>query len=215
MTNFATPTNLRELYSRFLLEKRCLDGISGTTLKWYEHGWNFFGIGSWPVLIDPTRLETTRIPEERALDILIHDRVNLLASEGKPKGTINSYLVALNSFLNWAWTEKYLLKQLKIESLESEERTAATVFTNGHVKRLVRFVPETINDARIRVISLLTLDCGITLNEALHLNKADIDYPNCLLRLRDGDQSRIVWMSPTMVDLLNLNSEVRAPFPSA
>ena len=91
--------------------------------------------------------------------------------------------------------------RLWIESLEIEE-SPLSPFTIGHVKRLIRFIPQTINDARIRVMALLTLDCGATLNEGLQLSKADIDYPNCVLRVHDGHKRRVVWMSPRMADLL-------------
>ena len=98
----------------------------------------------------------------------------------------NTYICAMNAYWKWAG-DQYHLAYLK-----EEEKVLATL-TADHVKRLLHFTPKGRNLKRAHTLTLLLLDTGLRMAEALSLRWERIDMDNMVLTVHGkGGKHRIV-----------------------
>ena len=145
-------TNWYQDYTRFVQ----LKGLAGRTRQTY-YGWVDQLADHYP------KDELPELPPERVLDFLIH-----LQDERKLKSsTINQAICALRTLyrdhlaVDWDIWKK--IKLLRDEPLPH-------VLTRNEVNRFLR----TFRDARYRAYCTLVYQCGLRLNEAIHIKVKDV-----------------------------------------
>jgi integrase len=96
----------------------------------------------------------------------------------------NIHIRSMNAFFRWSGEKP-------IPKLKAEEKIPAT-FSTSDLQRLLRFKPRT-RHRRTYLLTLLLLDTGLRISEALSLRMSDIDLDNMLLSVKGkGGKSRLV-----------------------
>jgi integrase/recombinase XerD len=96
----------------------------------------------------------------------------------------NMYIRSMNAFFNWGGNPP-------IRKLREEEKVPPT-FGPSDVQKLLRYKPSP-SERRINNLVLLLLDTGVRINEALSLQRADVDFDNLLFLVRGkGKKERMV-----------------------
>ena len=160
---------------QFTLERKYLKNVTPRTLAWYAYSFKAFegAIGSKAEIV-------TRISE--------------LRNRGVKPISINCYLRCINAYFRWLHQE-HNREMLKIPRLKEEQKILATL-TPEHVNRLLQFRPKGRNLMRAHTLTLLLLDTGLRVSEALGLNWDHVDLDNLVLRvLGKGGKHRVVPIS--------------------
>jgi integrase/recombinase XerD len=194
---------LGEAFSRFEQDKR-IQNVSHKTQEVYENTWKFFG----------RHLET--FGEQTGTDLDFEAPSNrkawekrivnlcMTAIDDRQRGerpvspiTVNVYLRVINTFLKWLKVEDEFLKfDWKIKPLEVPTGDRREIFTDEDVEALQKFKPTSFNQTRAWTISMLMLDSGVRIEEALSLTVPDIDYDGDIIRIvGKGNKSRPVPIS--------------------
>lgn len=96
----------------------------------------------------------------------------------------NIYVRSLNAFFNWAG-------QQPIRKLKEEDKVPPT-FSPSDIQKLIRYKPRSC-ERRIYTLVMLLLDTGVRINEALSLQRADVDLDNLLFLVKGkGRKERLV-----------------------
>jgi integrase/recombinase XerD len=96
----------------------------------------------------------------------------------------NIHIRSLNALFRWAGHPP--IRKLK------EEEVIPPTFSPADVQKLVRYKPRA-RDKRIFTLMLLLLDTGVRINEALSLQKSDLDLDNLVFRVSGkGRKERLV-----------------------
>jgi integrase/recombinase XerD len=182
---------MQELYQQFIRERVAFKGVSDPTVEWYKLSFAAFS----------PALENKR-PEQIDKGCLLSEVERLIAKGLRPV-SINSYARSINAFLNWLREEKLLNNPVRIPKMK-EEIPVYQTWTPEHVGRLLRFKAGCHSLRRVQVLSLLTLDCGLRLSEALYLSPEDLDLESLLLRVRraKGKKQRLVPVSTEIAKIV-------------
>jgi integrase/recombinase XerD len=99
----------------------------------------------------------------------------------------------MNAFLNWLLTEGFIIRPIRLKKLKTTKKVLV-ILTNEQVEKLIRYQPKKKIQRRVHVMVPLILDCGMRVDEVLHVNKEDVDLDNLLIKVRKGkgDKQRIV-----------------------
>jgi len=93
-----------------------------------------------------------------------------------------------------------------------EEKKLITAFGAEQIERLISFHPRTLTERRLHALSCLILDTGLRINEALSLERVDVDYGSLLLKVRGkGGKHRSVPISIQMMKALFRFSKEHEP----
>ena len=104
----------------------------------------------------------------------------------------NTYCRAINAYLKWLHDEGYSTDLLRSPPLKTEKKILAT-FTRSQVDSFLRFRPKTFSGFRLHALVALLLDTGLRIEEALILQRDQIDLENLLVRVKGkGEKHRIV-----------------------
>ena len=96
----------------------------------------------------------------------------------------NIHIRSLNAFFRWAG-------QPTIRKLKEEEKIPATLSPTD-IQKLLKYKP-TPKHRRMYLLMLTLLDAGLRINEALSLQRADVDLDNLLFLIRGkGGKERMV-----------------------
>jgi len=96
----------------------------------------------------------------------------------------NIRIRSLNAFFRWNGDKP-------IPKLKAEEKIPPTL-SGSDIQKLLRFKPDKRN-VRTHLLTLLLLDTGLRISEALSLKMADVDFDNMLLSVAGkGGKSRLV-----------------------
>lgn len=179
-------TNTR--FEQFIREKQYLLNVSPCTVSWYRHALK------WLPCENPNK--------DELFDMVIRMRERGL----KPTGC-NAAIRAINCYLRWSGSEMHV-KPLR------EPQEPLPVFTEGQVALLLSFRPSGLQCAATHVLTLLLLDTGIRISEALRIRREDIDENNLLLTIRGkGGKCRIIPFSYGLRKRLHLSAtQVLFPF---
>jgi integrase len=121
--------------------------------------------------------------------------VRAMKERGLTPGGINMYARSANSFLTWTHGEALLPERLRIRLLPDPPKPL-TPITDAEIRRLVLFRPEDRLQMRTATLITLLLDTGLRIDEALGLDRINVDLHNCLVRVRGkGNRERIVPIS--------------------
>jgi integrase/recombinase XerD len=179
----------RTLFDQFKREKQYLANVSAATASGYEWAWKAF-----EAVFNGGAAVTKA-------DLVAH--IAALRSKGLTAVTVNTYLRTFNTFFRWLAAEGHSAAQIRIPRLK-EERKLIEAFNDQHVSRLVGFRPENRQQARVHTIACLILDSGARIDEALSIERKDVDLDNLIVRIREakGGRQRVVPMSTHLRKIL-------------
>jgi integrase/recombinase XerD len=101
--------------------------------------------------------------------------------DGVGAARLNCYLRALNAYFRWAGLPV-------IPKLKQTEKVIAT-YSEADVRKII----QARSKGRVQVLTLLLVDVGLRIDEALSIRVRDVDFDNLLIKVRGkGDKERIV-----------------------
>jgi site-specific recombinase XerD len=170
------------LYEQFKRHKQYLDNVSPATMEGYAWAWKAF-----------EDVFKSGVPVTKSAFV---DHIAALRLKGLTAVTVNTYIRSFNTFFRWLCSEGRSTATLHIPRLK-EDRKLIEVFNDQHVSRLVSFKPENRHESRVHTIACLILDTGARIDEALSIERKDIDLDNLIIRIREakGGKQRVVPMS--------------------
>jgi integrase/recombinase XerD len=118
-----------------------------------------------------------------------------MRERGLSAGGINLRIRSINSFLTWLYEEGHLPERLRIKLLKNPPKPIRTL-TAQDIKLLMAFRPKGRAQIRTWTLAVLLLDCGLRIDEALGLERTNVDLDNLILRvLGKGSRERLVPIS--------------------
>jgi len=170
----------RMAFSDFIRERQYLNNVSTATISWYTHALK------WLPCESPT--------QEQLKDVVLQMREKGLKATG-----CNAAIRAINAYLHWNSSEGERrcgpgCKHPRVPKLKEPEKVLPT-FTAAQIKMLVNWrpKPKRFHQRRLHLLTLLLLDTGCRITEALTLRVCDVDMDNMLLTLDGkGRKQRII-----------------------
>ncbi|HTR24768.1 MAG TPA: tyrosine-type recombinase/integrase [Terriglobales bacterium] len=167
-------------FEQFIRERQFLANASPATIEWYTQSLKW-------------------LRSESPSDNELKDAVMRMREKGRKATGCNAAIRAINAYLHWckAGTEKKCgpgCTHLRVPYLKEPQLVMPT-FTAAQVKLLVRWKPRPTNfcQKRLHLLTLLLLDTGCRISEALTLRINDLDMENLLVTLDGkGRKQRIV-----------------------
>jgi len=156
-------------FEAFIRERRYLKNVSSSTLSWYTHA------VKW-------------LPSETPSEEELKNTVMRMREKGLQATGCNSAIHAINAYLKWSGSP------LKIPQLRQPKNILPT-FNAPQIALLVNWKPRAKNsyERRLHLLTLLLLDTGCRITEALILHVRDVDLDNMLMTLDGkGQKQRIV-----------------------
>jgi site-specific recombinase XerD len=118
-----------------------------------------------------------------------------MRQRGLTTGGINVRIRSINSFLSWLHDEGRLQEHLRIKVLRNSPKPIA-LLPDTDVRRLMQFRPKTLNERRAWTLTMLLLDSGLRIEEALSLERKNVNLDDRALRVvGKGNKERIVPIS--------------------
>ena len=165
-------------FQQFIRERQYLSNVTPATVEWYKNSLKWLSSES------PT--------QEQLKDAVMRMRERELKATG-----CNCAIRAINAYLHWssAGTERKCgpgCPHLRVPKVKEPELVLPT-FTVSQIKRLVSWKPKARCQRRLHLLTLLLLDTGCRISEALALHVRDIDFDNLLATLDGkGRKQRVV-----------------------
>jgi integrase/recombinase XerD len=180
-----TTETLDTLMVSFIEERQYCKNVTPATIEYYHKVWK-----NCRPLLPETAEELNRV-------VLMKLVKGLSTRGGINTVTVNIYLRGLNAFLKWLHADRALTPTLLRISLLKTEKKVMSVFSETHVDALLRYKPHHLWEKRALAIATLLIDTGARINEALTLDKENLDLPNLLVKFYGkGRKERIVPISP-------------------
>jgi integrase/recombinase XerD len=145
------------MFDQFIKERQYLGNVSPRTIEWYKQSLNWLGTES------PT-------------DSDLKDFVMRMREKGLKPTACNCRIRAVNAYLKW------LGSPLRAPRMKEPEFILPT-FTTTQIKTLIGWKPKSFCDRRLYLLTLILLDSGCRISEALGLRVQDCDLENLLLTL--------------------------------
>ena len=167
-------------FNDFIRERRYLNNVSASTISWYTHALKW-------------------LPNESPSQNELKDAVLRMREKGLKATGCNAAIRAINAYLHWNSTggERKCgagCQHLHIPQLKEPENILPTL-TASQVIRLLNWKPKPRHfyQRRLHLLTLLLLDTGCRITEALTLRIRDVDMENLLITLEGkGRKQRIV-----------------------
>lgn len=167
-------------FNDFIRERRYLNNVSPATISWYTHAFKW-------------------LPCESPSQEQLKDTVLRMREQGLKATGCNAAIRAINAYLHWSSSAggrkcgpgcgHPRIPQLK------EPQLVLPTFTTAQVTRLLNWKPKAkhFHQRRLHLLTLLLLDTGCRITEALTLRVLDLDFDNMLLTLDGkGRKQRII-----------------------
>jgi integrase/recombinase XerD len=167
-------------FNDFIRERRYLNNVSASTISWYTHALNW-------------------LPSESPSQDELKETVLRMREKGLKATGCNAAIRAINAYLHWSnnagerkcgpGCQHPHISQLK------EPQLVLPTFTATQVRQLVNWKPKPKHfyKRRLHLLTLLLLDTGCRITEALTLRVRDLDMDNMLLTLDGkGRKQRII-----------------------
>ncbi len=166
-------------FDDFIRERRFLHNVSAHTISWYTHAFHW-------------------LPTEEPTQAQLRDVVLRMREKGLKETGCNAAIRAINAYLHWnsgaerkcgAGCNHPRLQQLK------EPQNVLPTLTEAQIKSLVHWKPKPKHfyQRRLHLLTLVLLDTGCRITEALTLHVSEADLENLLIRFDGkGRKQRIV-----------------------
>jgi integrase/recombinase XerD len=172
-------------FDDFIRERRYLNNVSPATISWYAHAFK------WLPSESPTHEELKNV-------------VLRMREKGLKETGCNAAIRAINAYLHWSTGSERKCgagcSHPRIRQLKEPQNVLPTL-TEAQVKLLVSWKPKAkkFYERRLHLLTLLLLDTGCRITEALTLRGADVDMENMLITFDGkGRKQRIVPFSFTL-----------------
>ena len=110
----------------------------------------------------------------------------------------------MNAFCAWLHAEGRAADRVKLPKLRVEKRVVE-LLTDTQLRALIEFKPKTFRQARSHTASLLILDTGLRVSEALNLRTDDVKADSLILKVfGKGQKERLVPFSLDPIPRKNL-----------
>jgi integrase/recombinase XerD len=167
-------------FNDFIRERRYLNNVSPATISWYTHAFK------WLPCDTPTQEE-------------LKATVVRMREKGLKASGCNAAIRAINAYLHWssgAGARKCGpgCQHPRMTQLKEPENVLPT-FNINQIRQLVNWKPKAkhYHQRRLHLLTLLLLDTGCRITEALTLHIRDVDLDNMLLTLEGkGRKQRII-----------------------
>lgn len=128
--------------------------------------------------------------------------VMALRARGLKPGGCNMYIRTVNSFLSWLKEEDQISTPLRVKILRAPQHQI-TLLSPADVRAILLFKPNRRIELRTWVLTLLLLDTGIRIDEALNIERKRVDLDNLsLVVMGKGRKERQVPFSHEMRKIL-------------
>lgn len=166
-------------FAAFVQERRYLKNVSPSTVSWYTHAFKW-------------------LPSETPTQEQLKDAVMRMREKGLKETGCNAAIRAINAYLHWdSGSERKCgagCSHLRIPQLKEPQNILPTL-TAAQVALLVNWKPKARHfyQRRLHLLTLLLLDTGCRISEALTLRVREVDMDNMLMTLDGkGRKQRIV-----------------------
>ena len=165
-------------FTEFTRERRYLHNVSPATVSWYTPALKW-------------------LPSETPTQAELKDTVLRMREKGLKETGCNAAIRAINAYLHWASGSERKCgagcQHPRIPQLKEPQKVLPTL-TESQVNSIVGWKPgRKFYRRRLHLLSLLLLDTGCRISEALALRVADLDMDNLLVTLDGkGRKQRIV-----------------------
>ncbi|HLJ86371.1 MAG TPA: tyrosine-type recombinase/integrase [Candidatus Angelobacter sp.] len=165
-------------FQHFIRERQYLSNVSPATIEWYKTSLKW--------------LPSESPSQEQLKDVIMRMRQKGLKATG-----CNCAIRAINAYLHWSSASAETkcgpgCTHLRLTKVKEPECVLQT-FTASQVKSLVNWKPKAKCHRRLHLLTLLLLDTGCRISEALTIRVRDIDMDNLLITLDGkGRKQRIV-----------------------
>jgi integrase/recombinase XerD len=166
-------------FAAFVQERRYLKNVSPSTVSWYTHAFKW-------------------LPSESPTQEQLKDAVMRMRAKGLKETGCNAVIRAVNAYLHWNSDSDRKCgagcTHLRIPQLKEPHKIMPT-FSEVQVTRIVNWKPKAkhFHQRRLHLLTLLLLDTGCRIGEALSLRVREIDMDNLLVTLDGkGRKQRIV-----------------------
>ena len=165
-------------FQQFIRERQYLANVTPATIEWYKNSLKW-------------------LPSESPSQEQLKDTVMRMREKGLKATGCNCAIRAINAYLHWssAGSEQKCgpgCPHLRVPKVKEPELVLPT-FTAAQIKSLVRWKPKGKYQRRLHLLTLILLDTGCRISEALTLRVREIDMDNMLVTLDGkGRKQRIV-----------------------
>jgi integrase/recombinase XerD len=166
-------------FSDFIRERRYLHNVSPCTVSWYTHAFKW-------------------LPSESPTQSELKDTVLRMREKGLKETGCNAAIRAINAYLHWsAGSERKCgagCTHPRISQLKEPQNILPTL-SDSQVKLIINWKPKVKNfyQRRLHLLTLLLLDTGCRISEALALRVRDVDMDNMLITFNGkGRKQRMV-----------------------
>ncbi|MGA6987926.1 MAG: site-specific integrase [Terriglobales bacterium] len=167
-------------FEQFIRERQYLHNVTAATVEWYEYSFKW-------------------LPSESPSADELKNLVIRMREKGRKATGCNSVIRAVNAYLHWNAVGSDArcspsCKHLRVSQLREPQIILPTL-TEAQITRIVKWKPRQRNhcQCRLHLLTLILLDTGCRITEALTLRLADINMENLLVTLDGkGRKQRIV-----------------------
>lgn len=175
-------------FELFIREKRYVQNVSEHTIEFYTRGFNMFVKHGFNLA--------------NISKIQLMECVTKMREGGMTASCADAHIRAINPFLTWLFENEITDQHYKVARIKFEKRVMKT-FTEPQIRAIINYKPKSAVEKRIHTILLTLADTGIRINEALTLERSNLDFDNLLLTVTGkGNKQRIVPFSVELRKLL-------------
>jgi site-specific recombinase XerD len=189
-------------FEEFIKSRQFLKNVTKKTVTWYRQSFGAF-----------QRFHKGEECSKQSLAAF----VVALRESGVSPVSCNTYCRAINAYLRWMHDEGYAPHLLRMAPMKTERKVLAT-FNRTQVDSFLRVKPKTFAEARLHTLVTLLMDTGLRIEEALGLERGQLDLENLVITVKGkGEKHRVVPMSYELRKVLFrwlVRHEFRLVFPT-
>jgi integrase/recombinase XerD len=164
-------------FEQFIRERQYLTNVTPATIEWYRR------CLKW-------------LPSEAPTQEDLRSTLLRMRQKGLKETGVNTVLRCVNAYLHWTtgseWKCGAGCTHPRIHQLK-EPRLVLPTFADVQVKRLIAWKPKGKYQRRLHLLTLLLLDTGCRISEALTLHVSDVNFEDLLVTLDGkGRKQRVV-----------------------
>lgn len=172
---------LAKLFSMYMEERVFLKNASPKSIKSNKRNW--------------IRFERV-MGEKRLLKDLnkafLKELVMGLRETSLAPTTCNIVIRELNTFLKWLYDNEFTETHLKMQQLKTEVIIQKD-FTDEDIRKFMLWSPKTWYEKRLYTLIITLIDSGVRIDEALTLNREDVNFYDMLIKVKGkGKRERVV-----------------------